>query len=139
MLLLTSAVLNSQEIEEKGTLSVDVEDFRSDKGGVGILLFDGKSGFPGDKDKAYRVYYSTLQKVSYSMVFEEVKYGTYAVTAFHDENFNRKLDTNWLGIPTEGVGVSGEIRGFLGPRFRDSSFFLNKSTYDLRINMKYLR
>ncbi|MFI9650852.1 DUF2141 domain-containing protein [Guyparkeria halopsychrophila] len=29
--------------------------------------------------------------------------GTYALAVIHDENMNGKLDTQWLGIPTEGA------------------------------------
>jgi uncharacterized protein (DUF2141 family) len=33
--------------------------------------------------------------------FEDIPPGTYALAVVHDENMNGKLDTNWLGIPTE--------------------------------------
>ena len=34
---------------------------------------------------------------------------------FHDENGNGKMDTGFLGIPTEGVVVSNQAKGFMGP------------------------
>jgi len=42
--------------------------------------------------------------------------GKYAVSVFHDENSNGKLDTNFLGIPREGVGASNNAKGHFGPR-----------------------
>ncbi len=39
--------------------------------------------------------------------FEDISPGTYALAVIHDENGNGKLDTNWVGIPTEGYGFSG--------------------------------
>jgi uncharacterized protein (DUF2141 family) len=38
--------------------------------------------------------------------FPGVTPGTYAISVFHDENSNGKLDTNLLGIPREGVSAS---------------------------------
>ena len=32
--------------------------------------------------------------------------GRYAVVVYHDENDNRQFDRNWIGLPTEGFGVS---------------------------------
>jgi uncharacterized protein (DUF2141 family) len=47
------------------------------------------------------------------------------VAVFHDENGNGKLDTNFLGIPREGVGVSNNKLRKLGPpTWEDSKFGL---------------
>ena len=35
------------------------------------------------------------------LLIENIKPGKYAFKYFHDENNNKKLDTNWLGIPKE--------------------------------------
>ncbi len=35
--------------------------------------------------------------------------GKYAVVVYHDENDNHKFDRNWIGLPTEGFGVSRKI------------------------------
>jgi uncharacterized protein (DUF2141 family) len=47
--------------------------------------------------------------------FPGVAPNTYAVSVFHDENSNGKLDTNFMGIPREGVGASNGAR-FQGGR-----------------------
>ena len=41
--------------------------------------------------------------------------GTYAIVVHHDENGNKKLDQNWIGMPTEGVGFSNNPQLFLAP------------------------
>jgi uncharacterized protein (DUF2141 family) len=47
----------------------------------------------------------------------------YAVSVFHDENSNGKLDRNLLGIPREGVGASNNAVGHFGPlKFDDAAF-----------------
>jgi uncharacterized protein (DUF2141 family) len=45
------------------------------------------------------------------------------LAAFHDENDNGKLDTNWIGIPKEGLASSNNAKGRMGPpKWRDASF-----------------
>jgi uncharacterized protein (DUF2141 family) len=64
---------------------------------------------------------------------------TYAVCAFHDENSNKKIGTNWIGIPKEGIGVSNNAKGnFVPPKFDDAKFAFNKPEQTITISLKYL-
>ncbi|MCX7769328.1 MAG: DUF2141 domain-containing protein [Flavobacteriales bacterium] len=45
----------------------------------------------------------------------DLKAGTYAFLVFQDENGNKQLDRNLLGIPTEPYGFSGSKGVSLGP------------------------
>lgn len=45
----------------------------------------------------------------------DLKAGTYAFLVFQDENGNKQLDRNLLGIPTEPYGFSGSKGMVLGP------------------------
>ncbi|MYE01735.1 MAG: DUF2141 domain-containing protein, partial [Alphaproteobacteria bacterium] len=49
------------------------------------------------------------------LVFAGLAPGEYAIAAFHDEDRDGDLDTNLLGMPTEGYGFSNEARGAFGP------------------------
>ena len=70
--------------------------------------------------------------------FEDIPPGTYALVAIHDENMNGKLDTNLLGIPTEGYGFSNDVKALLGaPSFSAASFQYNGETLDLTISLHY--
>ena len=60
------------------------------------------------------------------MTFENIPEGTYAVSIFHDENNNDKLDSNFIGIPKEDYGCSNNAKGFMGPpKWKDAKFELN--------------
>jgi len=51
-------------------------------------------------------------------VFEAIAAGDYAIAAVHDANGNELVDTNFLGVPIEGVGVSNNALPRLSlPRF----------------------
>ena len=53
----------------------------------------------------------------------------YKRQAFHDVNENGKMDTNFIGIPKEPIGISNNAKGFMGPpKFNNAKFLLNKNT-----------
>lgn len=41
--------------------------------------------------------------------------GTYTFVVFHDENDNEDVDTNWLGLPKEGIAFSNNEKINMGP------------------------
>ncbi|MGC4093988.1 MAG: DUF2141 domain-containing protein [Polyangiaceae bacterium] len=59
-------------------------------------------------------------------VFERVPSGVFGASAFHDENSNGKLDTNFIGLPTEEYCASRNARGSFGPPSFDDAKFLYK-------------
>ena len=48
-------------------------------------------------------------------VLRDLPPGRYAVSAFHDENDNGELDTNLVGIPSEGYGFANDPGAVFGP------------------------
>ena len=48
-----------------------------------------------------------------SVVFDDLAPGTYAVGAYHDENNNSRLDTDFIGYPTEGYALSNGLRAVI--------------------------
>jgi len=70
-------------------------------------------------------------------VFEKVPTGTLGISGFHDENSNGKLDTNFVGMPTEDYCASREARGTFGPpSFDDAKFEYRGGTKRLTARMK---
>ena len=56
-------------------------------------------------------------------VFTSVAPDVYGISAFHDENDNQRLDTNFLGIPTESWVTSRGAKAYFGPpSFDDAKF-----------------
>ena len=75
---------------------------------------------------------------SLEFVFENIPNGKYAIMAYHDENNNGKLDTNFLGIPKEGYGFSNNAKGkFSAPSFEKASFDVINANLEQKINMIY--
>jgi uncharacterized protein (DUF2141 family) len=56
----------------------------------------------------------------------------------HDENSNNKMDTNAIGIPLEGYGVTNNPKpGFRAATFKESVFTLPKEGATLKISIQY--
>lgn len=70
-------------------------------------------------------------------VFKGVPKGVYGISAFHDQNNNGKLDTNFIGLPTEDYCASRDARGSFGPpSFTDAKFSYAGGAKRLSARMK---
>lgn len=57
----------------------------------------------------------------------------------HDENDNKKLDTNWIGIPKEGFGYSKDVMGRFGPpKFDDAVLDVPAGPVAVVMHTKYM-
>ena len=119
----------------EGTLAIRLSGFRSAEGQVLIAIFRGEDGFPGDSAKAWRRAVTTIQGARASFDLQGVPAGEYAIAVVHDENKNGELDTNFVGIPKEGLGVSNNVKIRVGPpKYRDAKFAVEGAVLqDIRI------
>lgn len=107
-------------------------------GNIGLLLFKSKEGFPGERDKSVMQAKIMVKSSSVEHLFSGLSPGRYAVSIVHDANNNGKLDTNFMGIPKEGYGVSNDATNMFGPpRFEDASFLLGSQNKAIQISVKY--
>ncbi|MBD3223484.1 MAG: DUF2141 domain-containing protein, partial [Caldithrix sp.] len=93
------SIAAGQNENQKGDISITVQKLRTGQGSVRALLFNTDKGFPQEYDKALQKVTVTAQNDSVTIRFNDIDYGSYAVSLIHDENENMKLDSNWLGIP----------------------------------------
>jgi uncharacterized protein (DUF2141 family) len=98
-----------------GTLVVEVEGLKDDVGSLHASLYASEDGFPTRPEKALRQADVPIAGGRARVVFAGLRPGAYAVAAYHDENGNGKLDTGFLGIPSEGLASSNDAKGFMGP------------------------
>ena len=125
---------------QTGSIKVQFSKLRNTTGQLVVSLYTSREGFPMKLDKAAQKKIVQAADPKCEVVFEGIAYGTYAVSVFHDQNSNGKLDTVFLiGIPKEGVGCSNNAKGHFGPpSFADSKFILDQSEVDLNIELHYL-
>ncbi len=80
----------------------------------------------------------TAQTGSVKVVFKNVKPGEYAISVFHDANGDERLNTNFIGMPKEGVGASNDTMGKFGPPSYEKAKFRCPRTEPVSVSMKYL-
>ena len=120
-------------------IHVKILNIKNSMGTVACALFDSPVGFPTEfLHSATNVMIIKIRKAQARCDFEDIPPGTYAMVVIHDANMNGKLDTNFLGIPTEGYGFSNDARGLLGaPSFSDASFQYDGQNVDLTMSLHY--
>ena len=91
-------------------------------GSVGCTLFASEAGFPMDNSRAQQQWLPA-QADGVLCRFKGLAPGRYAIAIGHDRNGNPRVDTNFLGLPTEQWGVSNNLRPTLrAPRFEETAF-----------------
>ncbi|MDD3877233.1 MAG: DUF2141 domain-containing protein [Bacteroidales bacterium] len=119
--MLTSAFSQTQK---KGLL-IKVTGMRNENGNLLVALYNNKSDFLNANKAVYQRIVSATTD-NHIIFFENIPMASYAVAVIHDENANGKMDTNFLGIPTEYIGTSNNIRSRFGaPSYESSVFFYN--------------
>jgi uncharacterized protein (DUF2141 family) len=73
-----------------------------------------------------------------SCVFEDVDPGTYGVGVFHDADADHDMDSNFLGIPSEGVCASNDPGANMGPpKFEGAKFQHGDERTEVACTMNY--
>lgn len=119
--------------QEKYTITIEFLGMKSDQGKLYVALYNSKSSF---LKKAMEGDIVEIKDKKATAVFKDIPEGEYAVSAFHDENDNKKMDTRIFGIPKEPIGISNDAKGFMGPpKYKDAKFNVSKDV-TLTINIK---
>lgn len=120
------------------TVTVAVSGLRNTKGLIRACLTTKPATFPEcDKDpQSLRL--SVPAQNGPVLVFRHVAPGSYAVSLFHDENGNGRLDKT-MGIPSEGYGFSRDAPVHFGPpKFDAAKVSIGSSDMTLAIKLRYI-
>lgn len=105
-------------------------------GQVGCSLFAGPAGFPKDSAGARQLWQAADAK-GVTCRYSDVPEGTYAVSIGHDLNGNKRVDANFIGLPTEQWGVSNNARpNMRAPRFDEAMFKVTADAKEVVIDIK---
>ena len=138
-LVLTASTRTQTSAAPENLIHVEIGGLRNDKGKVRCALFSSASDFPKHAERAVGRAAAVVADRHAVCEFPGVVPGTYAVSLVHDENSNGRLDTNFMGIPREGVGASNNAKGHFGPpKFDAASFRYSGGRLDLKITIDYL-
>ncbi len=135
-LLLVLALPAASQAQPRSVVTVSVTDLRSAEGQLVVCLWRERRGFPDCREGdgvPRHTYPVTARTMRVTIPLPQA--GQYAVTVFHDENRNGRLNQNFIGMPTEGVAVSNNPGGM--PRFASSLVALEPGS-TVSVRMRYL-
>jgi len=104
-------------------VTITLQGVKKNSGSIVLCLWAKEDGFP-DCESGKAVKRIVVPANATTARFENVAPGSYAVSAFHDANGNGKLDSNFLGLPLEAVGMSNNPKLNGPPRFKPARFAL---------------
>ena len=137
--LLAAASSPQAQPPQANLIHVEIAGLRNENGQVLCALYSSPPGFPKNSASAVLHAKSAISHGHAICEFSGIAVGKYAVSVFHDENSNGKLDTNFLGIPREGVGASNNAKGHFGPpKFEAAAVQFTGGRLDLKITITYL-
>ena len=112
------------------SITVIINGLESSNGQVLLELSD-------ENGKNISGFNQTIENKKCIIIIRNLKPGNYAFKYFHDENKNQKLDTNILGIPTEGFDFANDANGKFGPPPLEKTIFTVKGDTSLTCNALY--
>ncbi len=133
--LLVGCFLSTGVLAEQTALTVVVKKVESNEGEIAIAIYRDKDNWL-DTDFAFLKKRVKAQSGETRIFFPSLPIGEYAIAVYHDENGDGSMDTNFIGIPTEGAGASRDAEGNFGPpSFEDAVFnFKESSTTVIHLN-----
>jgi len=118
-------------------LTITVPNIKNTKGGIHVSVYSSKNKQEFTKiGKEFRVLDFKAGGVSGKYVIKDLPEGEYAIAIYHDENGDKKCNTNLIGIPKEGYGFTRIAKLFSSPKFDDSKILVNKDM-TMPINLIY--
>jgi len=139
LLLLISFILISSAAKpppQEYQLTLKVTGIKEIKGELVIGLYNNqKAWLKKGKEFSKKTIKITAKKES--IVFDNIPAGNYAISLFHDENMDGKVNRSLIRIPKEGYGFSNNTRVTIkAPGFKKSSFQISGDRDEI-IKLKY--
>ncbi len=131
----TSLIVSSAStFASASELTVEVQGIASDKGDVYVALYDKAEKWMKASLSGVKV---AAKKSGVFVTFKDLPDGIYAISLYHDENSNGKMDSNVIGIPTEPYAFSNDAAGNFGPAsFEQAKFRVDGEKKNIVINIK---
>jgi uncharacterized protein (DUF2141 family) len=124
------------EIPKNARLELSINGVKKVEGCVLIAVYNKDTHF-GESEpkhavatKAVKVQAAGTLRANFNL-----PYGNYAVIAYHDVNNNKRLDKNFVGVPTEAIAISNGLKSKIRkPRFEEST--ITVGTAEPKVSMQ---
>jgi len=118
---LSSILIAAIPAASAADLRVKVIGIQAPTGTISLMVVDSDAAWNG-KGKPVTGRHAKVSGDTLDVAFADLAPGKYAIRLMHDENDNGKLDTNLVGMPTEGYGFSNNPRVMRAAHFDEAVF-----------------
>lgn len=128
-------VLSFKRMEPKRVLKITINNLKDVNNPILIGVFNSEAHFSGKK--LYKKYLAVPTKDKKAVVYiNDLDYGTYAISLFQDKNRDMKLNTNFIGVPTEPYAFSNNIKPKLSaPEYNQCVFQYDDNFSSMTIDL----
>ena len=117
--------LFAEETSEEKKLTVQITNVTSEEGQIILAIYNSSENY----DKRIAFQEVKVKPEIDTVIFEtNVPDGEYLVMLVHDINNNGKLDTSFIGMPKEPVGLSNYDGKGIPGKFKKHKFSVNENT-----------
>ena len=135
VILVAALVLGTGARAETGVVAVTVTGVRSNAGHVLVAICDRATFLQTSCLYHGRV---AASPGALTVRISGVPPGTYAAQAYQDANDNGRIDRDFFGRPTEGIGFSNNaVMRFGPPAFDDAAFTLTATGGEITLALRY--
>ena len=121
------------------TVTVNVVALRNIRGNILACLTAKADTFPECEKDPQSLRLTVPARNGPVLVFRHVQPGIYAVSLFHDENSNGRLDKSMGFIPREGYGFSRDAPVKMAPpKFAAAQFAVGNADQIQKITVRYI-
>ena len=116
-------------------LTLTIENLKSGTAPIIVSVYGVKSKFPDPNGQLKEYKFKPTDK-KFTTQIRGLKFGTYAIATYQDENSSGKIDKNFIGMPTEGFAFSNNFKPTVkAPSFEQCKFDYNKESNSVSIKM----
>ena len=133
----TNHNLGHAQQEKHASIKITVTGLTSDDGKVKIAIYNSEQNWL--KKAIYKGTVTISNKKS-EWSIDNVPFGDYAISVFHDENSNGDLDTGFMRIPKEPYGFSNNAKASFGPpKWSDAKLSIASLSVDIILRLEQSR
>ncbi len=117
--LACSFALTAENVEKENKVTVNISEINSSEGQILLCIYDSSDNY--DKRKAFQEFKfkPEIDNVSFETQLPD---GQYLIMLVQDINDNGKLDTSFIGMPKEPVGLSNYDGKGIPGKFKKHKF-----------------
>jgi uncharacterized protein (DUF2141 family) len=102
-------------IARAADVHIDITGVQAGVGQVVVSAWDSEENYLSTPFAKKTVLVTEVKGGKFRVTFSEPLPSECAINVYYDKNTNAELDTNWIGIPSEPVGITNNVKGNFGP------------------------